>query len=366
LFGDKADLGDSIVQAMEKNPEKEFTFIHGVYPRVDIPELTGLAPPKQRPWASCWVQVKDQKLVEEGGYYEFPWVVPRWSKLSGDVYGFSPALNARADIRTLNAAKRYEMRAWEKAIDPPTLANYNGIIGDLRLDPGGLTYVRDINGIKPFISGAQWNVSQIKSDELIANILRAFHNDKLRLHEGPNMTATEVRARMELMQQILGPVVGRLQTELLNPLISRVFMMMYRANKFLPAPDVVLEYGSQLDVEYVSPLARAQRLEEVFAIERWFGQLAGMAQADPTVLDIVDFGSIGRLIAKRVGVPSEAIRSEEEVAELQQKRQAQEQAMQQAAAQQQALEQAGAAAEVSGAVDQAGVENVQAVVQGLQ
>ena len=91
-----------------------------------------------------------------------------------------------------------------------------------------------------------------------------------------------------------------------------------------------------------------------------------MAQADPTVLDVVDFASIGRLVAKRVGVPAEAIRSEEEVSAIQQQRQAAEQQMQQAAAQQQALAQAGAAAEVSQAVDDAGVDNVNAVVQGLQ
>ena len=143
---------------------------------------------------------------------------------------------ARADIRTLNAAKLFELRAWEKTIDPPTLASYNGIIGDLRLDPGGLTYVRDINGIKPMENGTQWQVSQIKSSELIVNIRRAFFNDQLQLHEGPNMTATEVRARMELMQQILGPVVGRLQSEFLNPLLQRVFMVMFRACLFKDPP----------------------------------------------------------------------------------------------------------------------------------
>ncbi len=368
LWGDKWDLGDSIKNAMEQNkPDKVFEFIHAVYPRPDIPVVVDVSVPKnKRPWASVWVNVKDQKVVQDGGYFEFPWMVPRWSKLSGDVYGFSPALMARADIRTLNAAKQFEMRAWEKSIDPPTLSTYNGIIGDLRLDPGGLTYVRDVNGIRAFNNEAQWQVSQIKSAELVENIMKAFHNDKLRLHEGPNMTATEVRARMELMQQILGPVVGRLQSELLNPLIGRVFMLMHRSNKFLEAPMSVQQGGSNLDIEYVSPLARAQRLEEVFAIERWFGQLGGMAQVNPSVMDVVDFNKIGRLIAKRVGVPAEAMRSEEEVAREQQERQQQQQQMQQAMQQQQGLEQAGQAAQVASAIDETGPEQVGAVVQGLQ
>jgi hypothetical protein len=360
------DLGESIERALQDKPDKEFDFIHAVYPRDGV-EPVELAAGKDRPWASCWVQVKDKKLIREDGYYENPWLVPRWSKLSGDVYGFSPAMMARADIRTLNAAKLFEMRAWEKSIDPPTLASYNGIIGDLRLDPGGLTYVRDINGIKPMQNGAQWQVSQIKSSELITNIRRAFFNDQLQLHEGPNMTATEVRARMELMQQILGPVVGRLQSEFLNPLIQRVFMVMFRAGLFAEPPASLMQAsGSKLDVEYVSPLARAQKMEEVFAVERWFQQLGGMAQVDPTVLDVVDFSKMGRMLAKRLGVPAEVMKSEEEMQKMMMQRQ-QEQAQQQQMMQRQvALDQTGQAAQVAGAIDEVGQESVGGVVQGLQ
>ena len=360
------DLGDAIKHAMETKPDKEFEFIHAVYPRPDIPETGELTQPELRPWASCWVAVKDRKMIEEGGYYENPWMVPRWSKLSADVYGFSPAMMARADIRTLNAAKLFEMRAWEKSIDPPTLANYNGIIGDLRLDPGGLTYVRDINGIRPFENGAQWQVSQIKSSELITNIRRAFFNDQLQLHEGPNMTATEVRARMELMQQILGPVVGRLQSELLNPLVQRLFMIMFRNGQFMEPPTDLMEGGNKLDVEYVSPLARAQRMEEVFAVERWFNQLMQMAQADPTVMDIIDFGSVGRMLGKRLGVPADAMKSEEEIEQIMIQRQPAAEAHQAMAAQQATLEQAGASAEVAGIVGEVGPENAEAVAQGLR
>jgi len=366
MFSDEVDLGDSINQALENKPDKEFEFIHAVYPREYVESTEGLLQPKDRPWASCWVQVKDQKLIQESGFYENPWMVPRWSKLSGDVYGFSPAMMARADIRTLNAAKLFEMRAWEKSIDPPTLANYNGIIGDLRLDPGGLTYVRDINGVRPFQNGAQWQVSQIKANELVTNIRRAFFNDQLQLHEGPNMTATEVRARMELMQQILGPVVGRLQSELLNPLIQRIFMVMFRAGLFAEPPMSLMEGDGKLDVEYVSPLARAQRMDEVFAVERWYGQLAGMAQADPTVMDVIDFPKVGRMLAKRLGVPADAMKSDDEIQRIQMERQQQQQMMQQQMMQQQGLDQAGQAAEVAAEVDNAGQDQVAAVMAGLQ
>jgi hypothetical protein len=365
LWNENFDVGESIERALEKNPDQEFDFIHAVYPRPHIQEVVDFAPALERPFASCWVNVKDKLLVQEGGYYEMPWLVPRWSKLSGDVYGFSPALIARADIRTLNAAKQFEMRAWEKSIDPPTLANYNGIIGDLRMDPGGLTYVRDVNGIRPFVSGAQWQVSQIKSSELVTNIRRAFFNDQLQLHEGPNMTATEVRARMELMQQILGPVIGRLQAEFLNPMLQRIFMIMHRYERFREPPAVLMESDANLDIEYVSPLARAQRMEEVYAVDRWFQQLAMMAQVSPEVMDVVDFESVGRLLAKRMGVPAEAMRGEDEIEKMKiERQQAQEQA-QQMAMQQAGLEQAQQGADIAETADGVDPEQMAAVAQGM-
>ena len=171
---------------------------------------------------------------------------------------------------------------------------------------------------------------------------------------------------MELMQQILGPVVGRLQSEFLNPLLQRVFMVMFRAGLFKDPPQSLMEGGSKLDVEYVSPLARAQKMEEVFAVERWFGQLGQMAQVDPTVLDIVDFSKIGRMLAKRLGVPGEVMKSEEDIARLNFQRQQEAAQQQQMMQQQVALDQAGQAAGVAGAIDEAGQDSVAGVIAGLQ
>jgi len=91
-----------------------------------------------------------------------------------------------------------------------------------------------------------------------------------------------------------------------------------------------------------------------------------MAQADPTVLDIVDFGSVGRMLGKRMGVPADAMKSEEEIEQLMIQRQQAAEAQQAMAAQQATLEQAGASAEVAGIVGEVGPENAEAVAQGLR
>ena len=171
---------------------------------------------------------------------------------------------------------------------------------------------------------------------------------------------------MELMQQILGPVVGRLQSEFLNPLVKRVFMTMFRAGEFNAPPESLMQENSNLDVEYVSPLARAQRMEEVFAIERWFQQLGTMAQVNPDVIDVIDFDKIGRLLAKRIGVPAEAIRSEDEVAMIKAQREAQQQAMMQQQMQQQGIEQANQAAQVAKTGGEAGDDQMAAVAAAME
>jgi hypothetical protein len=107
-------------------------------------------------------------------------------------------------------------------------------------------------------------------------------------------------------------------------------------------------------------------MEEVFAVERWFGQLMQMAQADPTVMDVIDFRTVGRMLAKRLGVPSDVMKSEEEIQQMQIQREQAAQAQQAMQAQQMALEQAGASAQVADVVGEVGPENAEAVAQGLR
>ena len=87
--------------------------------------------------------------------------------------------------------------------------------------------------------------------------------DQLELNEGPQMTATEVQVRYELMQRLLGPTLGRLQSEFLNPIVERAFYSMLRGNALPPMPEVLQQIGGDLDIEYVGPLARSQKMDEV-------------------------------------------------------------------------------------------------------
>ena len=302
-----------------KDPDSRYSFLHCVIPTNEANDKT-IKAPQDRPWASVWVGLDDGIILEVDGFYENPYMTPRWGKVTGEVYGFGPGLMARPDIRTLNEAKRFELAAWEKIVDPPLLAMANGIIGDVHLESGGLTYVRDINSIKPFVEMTNWNAVQIKTEEIKKSIENIFHIDQLVMPERPNMTATEVMVRAEHMQRVLGPTMGRITSELLNPLVERVFGLMYRANQFAPPPPEV-ESAAGVDVEYVGPLARSQKMDDAQALERFIMTLMQVAQADPSVMDILDYGQASRILAERYGVPALALRSTEEINEMRQQRQ---------------------------------------------
>ncbi len=157
--------------------------------------------------------------------------------------------------------------------------------------------------------------------QLQAAIRKILMADQLQPQDGPAMTATEVHVRVELIRQLLGPIYGRLQAEYLKPLVTRCFGIAYRAGVLGQAPQSLQD--REFSVKYVSPLARAQRLEEVTAIERLIVNMGAIATAtqDPSVFDQVDMSEAVRFTAEGLGVPDRILRTPEQMLEVQQRKQ---------------------------------------------
>ena len=367
-FGEK-NIGTKIKEAVKAKPDTQFNFIHAVEPTPDYERSVGMKSKTKLPFHSCHVCFEDKMVVRVGGYNEFPYLVPRWSKATGEIFGRSPSYNALPDIKTLNKAVEIGLKAWAKAIDPPLLVTDDGVIGRVRMTPAGITVVRSDTAIKPLQIGSNWQITDLKENQLRTAIRQAYYSDQLQLQEGPQMTATEVQVRYELMQRLLGPTLGRFQTEFLNPLIERVFGIMMRADALMPRPSEM--EGRNMDIEYVGPLARSQRMEEAIAVERLYQLAMQVVQVDPTVMDVIDHEQAIRMRATLLGVPKTVLRGEDEVAEIREQRAAaQQQAQEQAMAQQQAdtaLSQGKAMTEMSKPETKEGMEEAmaQAEQQGL-
>jgi hypothetical protein len=259
------------------------------------------------------IRKSKEDLGEEGGYYEMPSFVARWRKVSSSKWGYSPAMVCLSDVLTLNELVEQTLEALGKVIDPSTLTTERGLLSDLDLGRAGLTVVRDINDIKAYESKARFDVGELKIERLQSSIQRAFKTDQLQMKESPMMTATEVQVRYELMQRLLGPTLGRLKHDFLDPLLKRTFSIMYRAEAFPEIPSILTTTESALDIEYTGPLPRAQKSQEADSITRWMGDIAELSEAFPAAKDIPDVDSVSRALGRLRGVPDKYMNDKSDV-----------------------------------------------------
>ena len=223
------------------------------------------------------------------------------------------------------------IKAAQKQIDPPLMVPDDGFMMPVRTTPGSLNFYRSgtRDRLEPLNIGAN-NPLGLNMEEQRRNAIRqAFYVDQLLLGQGPTMTATEVLQRNEEKMRLLGPVLGRLQAELLQPLISRSFALLLGSGLLPPAPEEL--QGQDIDIEYVSPLAKAQKLTDLQAMLRGFEILLQVSQVAP-VTDYLDGDKMVQYLVETAGLPARVIKSTEEVEQV--RRQQQE-----AQARQQALEQ---------------------------
>ena len=309
----KNKAGPKIVSAMEgKGQEKRFPFLHSVLPLEKNPDK----------FASCYINLDTKEVVEKRIYSEFPYLVPRWSKTSGEKNGRGPGSTAMPDIKTLNKAVQLELKALAKMINPPWKASDRGVIGVPQLVPGGGTYVRPNAVFEPLKLDIDLTTSQVKSDQLRASIRRIFYSDQLQLQDTPTMTAAEAYIRYELMQRILGPTIGRLDRELLNPLIERTFGIMYRAGAFGEIPSQILSLGANLDVEYEGEMSKAQRSRELTGLVDVLGVVGQVAQVDQTIFDWINTDTLIKWLWAIRGVPMELLNDEKTVKKIRDQRSA--------------------------------------------
>lgn len=328
-------VSDKIKEAAEEDPEQEFKFLHCIFPRPDeLIKLNedGKAPGKSRPYASVFIDLSENLIVQEGGYYEFPAYVVRWQTLPGEVYGRGPGHIALPDIRTLNKLKDLNLRAVSKAVNPPMLASSRNILGNLDLRPGQITVLRDLNpntGFREMQTAARFDVTQLSSQDLKESIRSIFFIDKLFLPprtETGEMTSNEVNQRLAQMQRVLGPTLSRLNSELLTPLVTRAFKILLREDALPAMPPILQAKGIEIDIVFVNQLSRSQQIDDLTNMVSFVQEVAGLAQVKPEALDLLDVDGIVKQTAKIRGIPEIALTNDDEVEEIRNAREQQQQA----------------------------------------
>jgi hypothetical protein len=310
----------------KKDPYEEIEILHAVYPRTDFnPNKRDKA---NMPFESVYMEYKNGNELSVGGFREFPFVVPRYLKASNEIYGRSPAMTALPDVKMLNEMSKTTIKAAQKQVDPPLLVPDDGFLLPVRTVPGGLNFYRSgtRDRIEPLNIGANNPLGLNMEQQRRESIRAVFYVNQLMMQQGPQMTATEVIQRNEEKMRLLGPVLGRLQSELLKPLIDRVFAVLLRNNMLPQAPEFLS--GRDVEIEYVSPLAKAQKSTELQSIMRAVEILGSLANVAP-VFDYVNFDNLVKHLADIVGVPQKILKTQSQVNAERQQAQAQQQEMQQ-------------------------------------
>jgi len=330
-FGEDA-LSKETVELAQKRPDEKVQFVYVIEPRT--PHVVGAKLAKNLPFAAIVVEAKTKTVVRESGFHEFPCAVPRWMKIPNTSYGVGPVYDALPDIRMLNELKGMELANADIGIAGMWIAEDDGVLNPhtIKIGPRKIIVANSVESMKELKGGGDWQLADFLVTGLQAAIRKVLMSDQLQPHDGPAMTATEVHVRVQLIRQLLGPIYGRLQAEYLRQVVERCFGLALRAGALPPVPPSLA--GRDYAVKYVSPMARAQKLEDVTAVERLFLNLGQLAQAtqDPTVFDQVDTGKAIEVTAEGLGVPAGILRTPEQVRAIaaqraQQQKQAQAEAL---------------------------------------
>ena len=280
---------------------------------------------------------KQDNFLLESGFLEFPILTPRWDVVGEDIYATDcPGITTIGDTKALQLAEKRKYQAIDKLVSPPlkapsTLRNkINNGVGpnEIVYDDSSGKGIESIYNYQP-----QVNVIKEEIFDTENRIQRGFYEDlflMLANTDRRQITAREVAEKHEEKLLMLGPVLERLHTELLDPLIDRTFGILQR-NGVLPPPPQELQ-DKEINVEYVSVLAQAQRLVATGALERLSGFAANLAAVWPEARHKVDASQAIDDYAAALGTNPNVVRSDDEAGALaQQEAQAQAQA---AAAQQ--------------------------------
>ena len=321
-----SDVPEELRREAENKPDTRWDVVHCVYPDPKSPKV----------YSGQYVLKRVMKAMGTMERFEDrPFVAARWSKRSGESYGTGAGMNALPDIQVLNALEEEHLRGVMLANAPPLALPDDGFLMTLNQQPRALNYYRSELGefsdrVFPINTAARPEVAMEKLASMEQRIATAFYIQWMNLPFKANMTATEVIQRRDEMLRLMGPMVARLQTELLGPVIERTFSVMWRNGQLPPVPTELA--GVTWHVEYTSPLALAQKSSDAASALNFMAALGQMAAGDPTVMDVVDGDEMARFLADRMGAPVKAMRDSAGVVDLRRARAARDAQMQNAMA----------------------------------
>lgn len=330
-FGEN-NLPQSVRDLLEKKPYERINIIHAVFPRTDrdVKKIDS----KNKKFASVYVLAEKGEVLRESGYDELPYIVWRFAVNSDEVYGRGPGHDALVQVKRANAFARDSMRQAQLAANPM----YNvpaALKGKARFKPGALHFLTNPNErVEPVAQGGSPGFVLEQEQDLRQVIETSFMVDFfLMLQRAPKgMTATEVMERQAEKAAVMGPLIGRIESDVLDQVVGAQFRQAIKAQRIPPPPPALRRVMQGMKVEYIGPLAQAQRKFHVQqGIQHAIQSFVPLMQVAPEIRELIPWDELGRELLNSNGMPAALVRDKREFAKRMKKI-----AEQQAQAQQQA------------------------------
>jgi hypothetical protein len=319
-WADKLPRG--IKSSAEARANDMFEFVHCVKPNGDY--VAGRAGPQGMRYQSRYVSREGQVLLDDSGYRSMPYAVGRYVTGPREIYGRSPAMEALADIKSLQEMEKTMLRMAHRMVDPPLILAEEGALNAFSVRPNALNYgyLREDGTplVQPLQTGGNLPIGIEMSDQKRKAVNDSFLVTLFQiLVENPRvMTATEVLQRAQEKGALLGPTMGRQQSEFLGPIIDRELDLLSAGGDLPVPPPQLMDYimgGGEILPKYTGPLARLMKAEEAAGILRTIEAILPVAQAsgDMTVLRRINADQAVKVIAEANNVPAKALRTDEEL-----------------------------------------------------
>lgn len=321
-------LPEQIMQKAKESPDTDVTIIHAVYPMGENDKG------REKGWNfhSVHFDYDTGQVLRRGGYNSNPYVVARWFKAPRETYGRGPGHKALSAMKRLNKIWKDAIAVSHQKAVPTLLAHNKAIFNKNSLKPSGIIN-RGVSAdgrqlVIPMQTGGDLGAMEWIINQTVSKIRSIFLVDLFQvLTEGPRMTATEVLTRVQEKGTLLAPILGRIQTELLEPMVSREIDILVEDGQIpiSEAPEeLITEDGrvQEYTLSFDSPMTQSMKSGEIIGIQRVLDFALPLANVTPRALQVIDIDKALKHVALNSGMPMDLLRTDAQLEQLEEEAQA--------------------------------------------
>ncbi|MDR2056576.1 MAG: head-tail connector protein [Desulfovibrio sp.] len=348
MFG-RENLSETVQAVINNKYFKPFDLVRIIHAVIKKdPGYENILGGNSLPYASYYFEPGEDHLVNEGGFESLPYIVTRAYSDGRSPYSISPGTIALADVLMVNEIKKLMLRAGQLSVAPPMLMPDRGLVGRMNYAESAINLFRkdgttSVDDFKPLQLVGEFKLGMDILERAQKDINTAFFVDLFLMIHNRTQAGRGTPTAMEIEQLateksfLLAPILVNQQQENFNRLFERVFELKRNEPGALPPAPRELD-GADIEIDYISPLVRAQQGVKTQQMLQGLNDVGMVAQLYPDIMDILDIDATTRKIVENRGVPQSCIRTLEEVAQIREQRARQQAAMQQQMQQQQVLQ----------------------------